>query len=487
MFATSPVGVSNSGATSPAQPAHQTGKVTSYNAKGLLPNDAPDTSPEQGSARPITIQELVPQLASPYQRTLTYAQMMNDAGCDVSMRVSKSPVLGADFYIEPASSQPVDIDIAEFISDNLMGGMNAPFLNSLEDILHFFEDGYSVLEKVFETRSWAPGGTGRNSKNYTMLKTLAVRPTNTLNGVEYDNNGHLAQVNQQAIQGDNTTKAVQLKTNKVLIFTFNRQGGDLTGKSLLRTAYPHWYYKTHFYKIDAIQKERQSLGVPRGKLGPGYTQADKIALRTMLRNLRANEESFIIETPAFTVDFAETQSTLVNVLESASHHNDMILLNALAQFLSLGLSSSRNTAATASDVMMKALRFVANLICDIINMYLIPELVVWNFPTTNFPKLKVRNIGETKDLQALAAGFANLLSQDGITMDTATEQWFRQVFDMPAKQTNADGSPIQDPAYIKTPTSAPAIPDNANSKGGVSTERPVDGAGNTGKSPNSSS
>jgi hypothetical protein len=64
-------------------------------------------------------------------------------------------------------------------------------------------------------------------------------------------------------------------------------------------------------------------------------------------------------------------------------------------------------------------------------MYLIPELVVWNFPTNNFPKLCVRNIGETRDLQMLASAISNLLAQGGLSMDDPLDEWIRYTFDMP--------------------------------------------------------
>lgn len=394
----------------------------------------PAIDQEIGSGRPVSIQEIVPDLASSFQRLQTYKKMMNDAAVDVSVRAAKTPILGADFFVEPFSADQEDRDIAEFIGENLFGGMSAPFLNALEDILHMFEDGYSVLEKVPENRTWAPKRTGANGKTYTMLKKLAVRPASTIKDIEYDNNGGPVKITQSAIQADQQVVEKDIDISKLLIFTFSRTGSDLTGKSILRTAYPHWYYKTHLYKIDAIQKERHALGVPKGKLLPGYTNKDKEILRNLLANLRANEESFMVLPPNVEVEFAELHGQLVNVLDSAEHHNTMILMNVMAQFLALGLEGNgggRATGGTQTDIYMKALRYVANYIVDVINMYLIPELVVWNFPTNRFPKLQVRNIGETRDLQMLGSGISNLFSQNALSPSLATENWIRKVFDMP--------------------------------------------------------
>lgn len=473
---------------SPTTPARKAAPPTSYNAGanslaaslGLEPPDTSVTS-EQGSQLATPIREFVPELASPYQRSLVYNEMMNDSGVDASMRAVKTPVLGAEFYVDPWSSDPQDVLVAQFITQNLMGGLNDPILSSLEDILHMCEDGYSVLEKVYELRGWSPSAKGSNTKQYTMLKDLAVRPTGTLQDITYDNNGRLASLNQNAIQGDRTQKLVPLDANKLLVFTLNRKGGDITGKSLLRTAYPHWFYKSHFYKIDAVQKERQALGVPRGKLLPGYTPNDLKVLRNLLRNLRANEESFVIQTPNIEIDFIETHGVVIDVLASAGHHNMMILLNVLAQFLGLGLgegagSGGRATGSTQSDIFMKSLKYIANLICEIINMHVIPELVIYNFPTNNFPQLCVRNIGETRDLQMLGSALGNLFSQDALTPDAITENWIRKTFDMPLK----------DPAtYVDPKEAAQSNNGNGTASSQKGATKNGKGTGNVGKPPSS--
>lgn len=409
---------------------------TSYKTKGLVDAGSvkpPKLNAETGSSQFPQIPDIVPELATAFARARAYAQMMNDTSCDVSIRAAKTPILGSEFFVEPYSENPMDFEISEFIDECLFGGMTSPFLNSLEDILHMFEDGYSVVEKVIEEREWAPRRFAANTRVFAMLKKLGPRPSSTITGIDYDNNGGPEQVKQNAIQKDRSVKEVKIPIDKAVIFTFGRKGGDLTGKSLLRTAHEPWYYKKRLYKIDAIQKERMSLGIPRGTLLPGWTEQDRVILRQLLRNLRTNEESFVIQTQNMEIDFIEFKGDLPNPLESAVHHNAMIMLNVLGQFISLGVEGGggRATAGTQADLFMKSLRYVANQIAEQINMYVIPELVVWNYPTRNFPKLRVRNIGETRDLQMLASALGNLFAQDAVTWTPETENWIRKIFDMP--------------------------------------------------------
>lgn len=428
----------------------------------------PQLDTELGSSQPVFIRDVVPELTTQFQRSLIYAKMMNDAGINTSVRILKTPILGAEFFMEPYSDSPVDILISEFVWENLAKGLSAPLLNSLEDILHMCEDGFSVVEKIYENREWSPSAKGANTRVYTMLKKLGARPATTVSTVNYDNNGGPLNVLQNAIQSDGTVIEKTLPIEKIIIFSFEKYGGNLTGKSILRTAYPHWYYKSHLYKIDAVQKERHAIGVPRGKILAGASKDDKASLRTLLRNLRTNEESFIIQTPTIEIDFAELNNQPIDVMVSAEHHNVMIMLNVMAQFMVLGLQGGggRNTASTGSDMFMKSMKYVANYIAQMINMYLIPELVVWNFPTKNFPQLRVRNIGETRDLQMLGAALANLFAQGGLTPDLDTENWVRRTFDMPRKQEGA----IQTvPQAASAPTSGSPVtgdPSRATAAGG---------------------
>jgi hypothetical protein len=379
--------------------------------------------------------------------------------------------------VQPASANQEDIDIADFVRYNLLEGQSAPFLNVLEDILRMYECGFSVLEAVYEPREWVSSRKGANRRSYTMLKKLAPRPANTIKEFVYDANGGPVSITQNSV--DPTTgqvSEVSIPITKAIVFTLNKQGGNLEGKSILRTAYRHFYYKDHFYKIDAIQKERHAVGVPFVQLPMGYTPADKAAAFELVTNVRTNESSGFVIPPGYEMGFKKPEGELVNVLSSVEHHNGMIMMNVMVQFLLMGIMEAggggRATSSSQQDMYTKSLRYVANQVCQYMNMYLVPRLVAYNFPTDKFPTLKVRNIGETKDLQMWASAISNLASQNLITLDTEFEQWVREQIDGPLllgeRPVNAD-------------TTAPAPTDT---KGGVRTNDPKQGQGNVPKGNN---
>jgi hypothetical protein len=426
--------------------------TTSYVAKGGVKAPSASTS-EFGSSRGGLIPDRVPLFTSRANAIRTYEYMANDdVAVDLSLRAAKMPILAADFYIQAADDTPISLLVQEFVEWNLFSGLQCSWLALLEDVLRFYEYGVSTFETVYENRVWAPKATGANSKQYTTLKDIAARPTATIGQFYYDDNGRLLSVDQTAIRGTGNADQVNLKIDDLLTFTFNRKAGNLEGKSILRTAYKHWFYKNQFYTIDGIQKERHGMGFPVLTLPPNFTDEDKKAALELVRNIRTNEEAGAVLPPGFTLEFVTISNQPVDVLKSVDHHNGMIMLNVMIAFILAGVSdipSGRGTAASSQDVYTKSLRYVGNLICDVFNLWLIPQLVTYNFPVTTFPKLGVRNIGETKDMQQWASAIANLMNVDGITPDYETEQWIRKIADFPLKQGG-----VQTPIQSKAPSNA---------------------------------
>jgi hypothetical protein len=460
---------------------------TSYTAQGAI-ETPPANFNEVGSQRQAIIRDTVPELGTKRQQAETYRTMVrSDASVRVSLRAGKAPVLGGDYWVEPFDDDPDNIAIAEFVNYNLFHGMTTPWLKVLEQILHMYEDGFSVLEPVWEMREWAPHITapGANRRLYTMLRKLSVRPASTVIEFLYDNNGGPKGIKHNAIDAEGNVTEKPIDISKLVIFTFDQDGGALDGNSILRSAYPHWYYKQYLYKIDAIQKERHGIGVPEVELQPGHSSDDNAKAHELASNLRTNEKAYIVRTTMMTIGFAEIKGNLVDALESAQHHDNMIMKNIMVQFLNLGMESSgggRATGATSMDMFLKSMRHIANSICESINMYVIPNLVAYNFKTDKFPKLQVRNIGEAKDLQMFTSGIANLVKNNAIEVDDEFEQWVRRSIQAPRRK-----GPLRALLAKQASTMAGTNANGkANGKAAADANRGRDvQGGNTGKSPSS--
>lgn len=411
---------------------------TSYNASGPQTADKASMS-ALGSGRGGIIPDRVPQFTSRSNAIRQYEYMANDdAAVDISLRTTKMPILAADFYIEAGDDSPLGLLCQEFVEYNLFSNLVTPWLDVVEDGLRAFDYGVSLAEKVYQTQVWAPKIAGANRKNYTMLKDIAARPTPTLGQFYYDDNGYFLSVDQSAVRADGNVETVNIKSDQTVIFTNNRKGKNLEGKSILRTAYKHWFFKNQLYNIDGIQKERHGMGFPIMELPTGFTANDVAIALELLQNIRTNEDAGAALPPGFKLTFAAMSGQPVDVLKSIDHHNGMIMLNILAAFALAGVSDvsgfGRGSSASSQDIFTKTLKYIGNLFCETYNKQVIPQLVDYNFQVNGvYPKLGIRNIGESKDLQQLASAISNLLAQNGITMDYDTEQWIRKLMDFPLK------------------------------------------------------
>ena len=444
-------------ATAAVDPRRPSGN-TSYNAGGTV-QPTGVIGVELGSSRGGLFRDVNIALANRTQAFTIYDEMANsDAAVDVSLRAAKTPVLGASYFVEPSDDTQEALDIAEFVEFNLLHGSNSPFLNVLEDILRMYEYGFSVLEKVYEEREWAPKRTGANRKKYTMLRKLSARPSPTIKEIKYDDNGGPVEIIQNAVQGDDKPVEKTIPIEQAIIFTNNRKGGNLEGKSLLRTAYRPWYFKNNLYNIDGIQKERHGMGFPVIELPAGYRPTDKTAALELVRNIRTNEHGGAVLPPNWILRFLELPGQPVDVMRSIEHHNGMTMLNTMTQFLLLGLEGSgggRATSGSHQDMFNKSLRYVANQTCDAINLYCVPWLVGYNFKTDKFPKLRARNLGETKDLQQWASAISNLFKNNIINYTPEFEIWAREIADAPlAPGKFVEPTTNNDPGRLDAPDEA---------------------------------
>jgi hypothetical protein len=259
---------------------------------------------------------------------------------------------------------------------------------------------------------------------------------------------------------------VTIPRNKLLIFSFDKEGGNIEGISVLRSAYKHWYYKDNLYKIDAIQKERHGIGIPVITLPLGFKDADKKLADELGRNLRTNERAHIVLPPSWEISFADLQGNPVNALASAEHHDHQIQLYILAPFLNASVA----TKPEDQSFFLKGTRFIADVIIDELNKHAIPQLVDYNFPrTTNgYPQLKARRIGEQTDWRTMSFAVRNYVGAGIIIPDDELEKAIRDDMALPpadpstsreTKTPQMPGNPVPKPADQPTaPGTQPSTP-----------------------------
>jgi hypothetical protein len=368
-----------------------------------------------------------------------------------TLRLAKTPVLAARWYIKPADNSAIQKQRAQFIWDNLTEYMTISWSQMLTEALFMLEYGYYMFEKVYDERKIA-------GKDRVIWSKFAPRHPMDVAEWAYDRNGGPAGVWMWAPSDWNTEDGrYWIPIEKLVVFSFDKEAGNIEGMSLLRSAYKHWFYKEQLYKIDAIQKERHGIGIPIIKLPPSYSDADKKMAEELGRNLRTNERAHVVLPPFWELYFAKLEGQPVKALESIEHHDGMIRANILGEWLN---ATGQGSVETQTDMFMKATRFVADIVSDTLNLYCIPQLLDYNFLRTGdkYPKLVARRIGEQIDQRTQSFAVRNYVGAKILRPDDGIEAQVREELDLPPidEATLRETETPQMPGAAGPPRQSPA-------------------------------
>lgn len=374
----------------------------------------------------------------------------SDAAVRSALRAVKTPILGATWFVQPSRNDPLNVEIARFVSRNLTQYMTYQWSQVLWEALLMLNYGHYLFELVWDFRDvTTDSGTSRK----VVLKKMAPRHPLDITNWHFDVHGGPRAIEvfgpPAALGGIGLTSAspfggesIAIPIEKLAIFTFDWEGGDLRGISVLRSAYKHWFFRENLYKIDAIQKERHGIGIPIIKLPAGFTERDRNLAHELGANLRTNEKAHVVLPPNWELMFAKLEGQPVDALESADHHMKMIYQNVLAQAI---LSGGGGSAKEGMELFYKSTRYIADIVRGVMNKYVIPKLVLANWPVDEFPELKVRRLGDTQEARTISFAVRNLIGAGVIQVDDRFEEWAREIIDAPQMDPTTRRVDLQSP------------------------------------------
>ena len=347
------------------------------------------------------------------------------------------PILRAKWHIQPGDDS-LDAEIhKEFIEKAFFELPTTTWSDTLRQALLSMPLGVNVFEKVFGIRNI-------DGKDYIIWEKLAPRSPRTIQAWQ-------TETGEPGIQQRKTSGGVvSIPMDKLLIFTHQKEGDNFEGFSILRPAYKHWHIKNTLYKIDAIAAERQGLGVPFAKLPEGYSESDRAKAEAILKNMRANDQAFLIVPKGYEIGFLDMFArTTRDLSPSISHHNREITKSVLAQFLELGSDSAGSFALSKdqTSLFLQSLETVADSICDIFIRYAIKQLVDFNFQgVKEYPRLCYAGLTRV-DVKNIADTYKTLIDAKGINNDAADEQYLRNLLGLPERTSDAEEMDQEDSTH----------------------------------------
>lgn len=390
----------------------------------------------------------------------------SDAQVNASLDVLKLPLLSATWSVQPPTdATPQEQEVADFCQSAIFddGAMAEPWDFVMQHILLMLPFGCSPLEKVYTL------GDDKRIR----LHRLAPRLPRTIQRLLVDETGMLTGLVQYAAKGD-TGLMQQLTIDAPYLahFVHNREGDNYLGRSVLRSAYLHWFMKSQAYRIGLIRLNRYGVGIPHAQIDPAViptSSTDEITrIDNMLKGMVAHEKAWIRTLKGIDIKILIPEGGKGgddSIEKFIEHHNLMIARNVLANFLGEsgdGLNSGRTRSLL--DFFISAIYAVASNITGTLNRSVIRPLCDMNFPMQGkrYPSMDVADVADT-DLKGLTENLSKLVPAGFITPDDDSEDLLRKLLGLPAMKEEAKGrvrvpaKPAADPEP-PTPEAEPEPP-----------------------------
>lgn len=415
------------------------GTMLDPNATGMMPRAA--SAPGRGDDL-SDIVEHVPDLVWPASLTVFDRMERSDAQISALMDSIRLPILRRRYELDPAGAADEDVRrIAEDLGvpvagdtgpDPMRGRARFNHREHLEQALLALRYGSYWFEQVGEIVDGA-----------WRLRKLAPRPTRTLEAIRVDASGGLVGITQHPPQG--SRDPVLLDVGRIVGFVWKREGANWYGTSMLRAIYRASYYKDSALRADAVQKTRNSMGIPVFNPGADATPETITAYNNIGRRLQSGQEvSITLHAADASFTLQGVNGSLPNALESARYHDEDMSSAFLAMWMKLGQtqSGSRSLGDTLISVFNAALDTIADdWYCGTMNEYVIRDWMTFNYGenhTRPIPRLVSSRV-ESPELAI--ADLALAVEKGVIVADAPLRTWVRSNYNVPSEEVTDAPAP----------------------------------------------
>ncbi len=266
------------------------------------------------------------------------------------------------------------------------GGMAVPFNVTLGYLALAIRDRFKVVEKIWELQR--VDGTLR-----WVIKKLALRPTETLT-LKVDSKGDLIGVRQKTMFHGNTIDTV-MPASKVLLYTYGKEEGPLVGESAFNAAHYHYDKKHKLYYIAHIAYSSAALPPKVGTIPNNRGHGSPKRFKEDLANL-GGLNSAMVKPEGWEVETLQLNRSFSDFLPLINHHDFMMAISVLAQFLRLGQTGVGSFALSEnqSDAFILAMQHFLDDIAKTITSFLIPQVIDLNFGSGRYPRFVFETLSD---------------------------------------------------------------------------------------------
>lgn len=394
-----------------------------------------------------------------------YDQMQRDAQVQACLQIKKLSLLSRGWEVHPASDNPEDVRIADFVRFALED-MRGSILDVLYNALDAIAKGFSVMEinwRVIESRGQRAESRGPDSINdYSGMIGLESIKSKDPATFEFDmdefmNIRGLKRVREFAGSGlagsensstrNTPTRKRGLPVDKFVIYSFCPRYESPYGTSDLRAAWKHYWSKDLLMRFMNLYLEKYGSPTAKGSYKRGTPRAAQDELLRVLDKIQ--QETAIVIPDDVQVELLEaTRGGEAGYLAAIEFHDKQIAKAILNQTLMTDEGIRVGSFALAKihlDVLKMCLKKIKrDLEETVMREQVIRRLVDYNFgPGASLSSRGQRAEGgnglsyptfslgplEDKDFESLAGAIAKLVSGEVVQPD---EPWIREYLGIPS-------------------------------------------------------
>lgn len=355
----------------------------------------------------------------------------------------KLPIRSADWSLTPASEDPLDLFVADFLAwqfglgevipqrRHAIARLSQTWDQSLNQALLSLRYGAHGEELIFsDTIETYVDGDG-DEHLVRPLARLAPRFAATV--YEYEINARTGEIDW--IRQD-TPKARPIPGDKLAWYVPDDAEQAFWGESLLRSAFGAWKLKREMLTATAIGWDRYSSGIPIVRYPTG-SGADKLReAENIGRNWRAHERGWVVlegtVLEGWDVEIKNGNGTLPDPVPLLQHYDQQIAAAGIQQFSALGTTDtgSRAVGQVLQEPYFMALSAIAGMIAQTRMRRVFRRVIDVNFgKDVAVPELTVRKI-TGKNISLLAQIIADLSGAGLSFTDPGTQNDLRDSLDL---------------------------------------------------------
>lgn len=390
------------------------------------------------------------------------------------------PVIGGSIYAiesllrsvpwatEPATEDPTDIELADFI-DECFHDMTYTMEDTISEILTMIRHGWSYFEVVYKKREGAKGRVpSRFDDGLIGWRKFAPRSQDTLYRWRIDSDGGIKGMWQypwptgemEPMAGgsggpnnDSGRSLVFIPIEKALLFRTTSTKNSPQGRSLLRSAYRPWFFGKRMEEIEAIGLERDLAGLPIAYVPVEVLAQNRTAeaehtfryIRDIVKKTKQDQQHGIVFPRAFDEDGNELFG--FELLSTGgrrafdtgaiiTRYNQAKAMALMTDFILLGHENVGSFALSSdkTELFSVALGSLLDSIEDVFNRYAIPRLLKLNGIEVGDRQPMIRHGDiEKPDLAALIQ-YVQGLANAGAPLfpDLVLENHLRGLADLPS-------------------------------------------------------